>query len=209
MNAPDAIHCTGCGYALGLEPAGDADHLGCPHCEIELEVFRGAPGALRDCGACGGQFVEHALLRDLIERRELYGIAVPRHARRANPLDQPVRYVPCPVCKQMMHRKNFGGTSGIIVDMCHAHGTWFDTGELPHVLSFVESGGLAQARRREIENLARQKAQAPRSLPTAPLERPLLLDAEYRAHFLEDVAECAAILLDAVVRLFTGQTRRQ
>ena len=38
-------------------------------------------------------------------------------------------------------RRNFGGTSGVVVDVCHAHGTWFDAGELVKVLAFVESGG--------------------------------------------------------------------
>jgi hypothetical protein len=44
-----------------------------------------------------------------------------------------------------MNRKNFGGTSGIIVDVCAKHGTFFDTGELPRVLAFVRRGGLTRA----------------------------------------------------------------
>ena len=31
--------------------------------------------------------------------------------------------------------------SGVVVDVCSAHGTWFDEGELPRVLAFVESYG--------------------------------------------------------------------
>lgn len=45
-----------------------------------------------------------------------------------------------------MHRKNFGATSGIIVDICSRHGSYFDAGELPRVLEFVRRGGLARAR---------------------------------------------------------------
>jgi hypothetical protein len=48
-----------------------------------------------------------------------------------------------------MHRRNFGRTSGIIVDVCSKHGTWFDAGELSRILTFVSSGGLAAAREAE------------------------------------------------------------
>jgi Zn-finger nucleic acid-binding protein len=48
-----------------------------------------------------------------------------------------------------MNRKNFGGESGVVVDVCSKHGTWFEEGELPQVLAFVESGGLALARARQ------------------------------------------------------------
>jgi len=63
--------------------------------------------------------------------------------------DTRVHYVACPVCGSMMNRRNFGGGSGVIVDVCARHGTWFDAGELPRVLSFVESGGLTRARARD------------------------------------------------------------
>jgi Zn-finger nucleic acid-binding protein len=157
MSIPDAVHCAGCGAVLGLEPVGEPDYLKCPRCLVDLEVFRGGSGKLRDCGHCGGQFVEHVLLRDLIERRELYGSVAPRAFRKRNPLTQPVHYVPCPECRTLMTRRNFGGASGVVVDICAPHGIWFDIGELPAVLSFVESGGLASARRRELEEAERKR----------------------------------------------------
>ena len=49
-------------------------------------------------------------------------------------------YIPCPECAGLMNRKNFGGTSGVVVDVCKKHGTWFDLGELPRVLAFVAAG---------------------------------------------------------------------
>jgi Zn-finger nucleic acid-binding protein len=49
-----------------------------------------------------------------------------------------------------MQRRNFGKTSGVIVDVCAQHGTWFDPGELSRVLAFVEAGGLAEARRYQL-----------------------------------------------------------
>jgi hypothetical protein len=57
-----------------------------------------------------------------------------------------------------MNRQNFGGMSGVIVDICSKHGVWFDSGELPRVLEFVENGGLARARERASDD-ARRRAQ--------------------------------------------------
>lgn len=56
-------------------------------------------------------------------------------------------YRKCPVCAASMQRKNFGAVSGIILDVCGAHGTFFDHEELPGVLAFVRSGGLALSAR--------------------------------------------------------------
>jgi Zn-finger nucleic acid-binding protein len=41
-----------------------------------------------------------------------------------------------------MNRMNFGIRSGIVLDVCRAHGTWFDGGELGAVLDFVREGGI-------------------------------------------------------------------
>lgn len=146
MNVPEALHCSGCGYALGLEPIYGPSELCCPTCRSDLSSYQAGAGRLFDCGRCGGQFVENALLRQLLERREIAGSFLPQNPRRRNPLEQPLVYLECPECHELMHRKNFGNSSGIIVDVCARHGSWFDSGELPQVLKFVEEGGLARAR---------------------------------------------------------------
>lgn len=146
MNVPEAIHCSGCGYALGLEPIYGPGDLRCASCRGALSSYRAGTGRLFDCSSCGGQFVEHELLRQLLERREVAGAFLPRTPPRRNPLEQRVVYLRCPECQEVMNRKNFGNSSGIIVDICTRHGCWFETGELPQVLKFVEEGGLARAR---------------------------------------------------------------
>ncbi|HEX6764098.1 MAG TPA: zf-TFIIB domain-containing protein [Polyangiaceae bacterium] len=145
MNSSRAVHCAACGRALGLEPVGDDDERVCPKCKHPLVRFEGYGGVLFDCAGCGGQFVEHGLLASLLEAREITGLALPRRVRKSKLEVAAVRYLPCPSCKALMNRKNFGGESGVVVDVCSAHGTWFDEGELPAVLAFVESGGLVVA----------------------------------------------------------------
>jgi hypothetical protein len=49
-----------------------------------------------------------------------------------------------------MNRINFAHTSGVIVDVCTSHGTWFDADELRRVLEFITAGGLEAARAREL-----------------------------------------------------------
>ncbi|HEX3593990.1 MAG TPA: zf-TFIIB domain-containing protein [Polyangiaceae bacterium] len=172
LSLPSALHCEGCGYELGLEPIPENAELSCPDCKLPLDAFKGENGRLFDCNRCGGQFVETALLRDLLERRAVCGAAVPRRAASRQTELSTVRYVPCPACAELMGRKNFGGHSGVIVDVCRDHGVWFDVSELPRVLEFVERGGLAEERRRELAELHRQRSE---------------LKAAYVHHLGEDV----------------------
>lgn len=145
MSPPDNEHCSACGEVLGLLPAELPSTLACPECSAPLSAFDGNPGQLHDCNQCGGQFVEHEVLCNLVERRRRY---VDGHAPGPlRPLDRPVRYLPCPACSDLMNRRNYGGTSGIIVDYCAAHGVWFHAAELPRLLGYVARGGLADGRR--------------------------------------------------------------
>jgi hypothetical protein len=55
-------------------------------------------------------------------------------------------YRKCVECAGLMTRRNFGRTSGVIVDICGQHGIWFDHDEISHLLAWVRSGGLETAR---------------------------------------------------------------
>ena len=174
MNVSEAGYCSGCGRQLGLEPIGEAATLPCPVCKQALTAYAGAgeaptSGTLFDCALCGGQFVEHPLLREMLHHHEHAARPeTPAHlAGRPEPRNS---YIPCPVCASLMNRKNFGGISGVIVDVCKKHGTWFDLGELPRVLAFVVAGGLDRSRLREAEAEAdaRRAARAAALVPVTP-----------------------------------------
>jgi Zn-finger nucleic acid-binding protein len=204
MNAARSLHCAGCGRELGLEPVGGDDERPCPTCQKKLVEFRGNGGVLLDCEECGGQFVEHALLTSLLEAREIAGLAVTRRARRSTLGISAVRYIPCPSCRALMNRKNFGGESGVVVDVCSAHGTWFDAGELPRVLAFVESGGLAlsRARQREREHReARERATRPPALPGAGTSNERLIQSSD----MEEIADATMELFEWLASRFKGR----
>jgi len=171
MNVPEAGYCSGCGQQLGLEPVGAAATLPCPVCKQPLTAFDGSGkdpngGSLFDCGLCGGQFVEHPLLREMLHHHERAAlvptITTPLSAPLSARAEPRNAYIPCPACASLMNRKNFGGMSGVIVDVCKKHGTWFDLGELPRVLAFVASGGLDRSHQRtaDEEQQARRDARA-------------------------------------------------
>ncbi len=113
---------------------------------------------LDECPACGGAWLDTAAVERIIkERRQasasaIMGIVAP-HTAAAVPASGGRLYVKCPDCEQVMNRVNFGRRSGVIVDVCRAHGTWFDADELPRVVDFVMSGGLEESERRQMEEL--------------------------------------------------------
>jgi Zn-finger nucleic acid-binding protein len=152
LQAPGAFSCARCGAALELEPLLDATDAPCPRCNVPLEAAGGAGGwedaRVHECARCGGIFVPREALAELLCRAELSGpFQSPKRAIVVG-LDA-VRYVRCPLCHTSMNRVNFGKVSGVIVDVCRAHGTWFDAEELTRVIAFAASGGLARTRARE------------------------------------------------------------
>jgi len=148
MNVPEAGYCIGCGSELGLMPLAieGTDTWTCPRCRTDhLDTFTSDDGCIYDCPRCGGQFLPHAVLRTMIQRYRDCVASLPQRLQPANPLTEKVVYVPCPQCKELMLRRNFGRVSGVVVDVCSAHGIWFDLGEVPRILSFVANGGLSRA----------------------------------------------------------------
>lgn len=115
------------------------------------------------CDACGGLWIDQTAFERIVEDRErddhvrMVVHAGQRHEAGSGTPASAVTYLKCPDCQGVMNRRNFGRRSGVIVDVCHAHGTWFDADELPRVIEFVRSGGLDEAYRREREELERQK----------------------------------------------------
>jgi Zn-finger nucleic acid-binding protein len=116
--------------------------LPCPHCKIELQTP--TPNGALSCSNCGGGFCSRATLAALLRQVEISPPAG-AHARPSLSLAGPVRYVACPVCGELMLRRNFGETSGVVIDVCSAHGVWFDRGELGKILEFCATGALAKA----------------------------------------------------------------
>lgn len=168
---------------MQLEPLLDATDAPCPRCAAPLEVAEG-DARTHECPRCGGIFVSREALAEILCRAEIGGALAPPPPRAPSMLDE-VRYVPCPLCHASMNRANFGKVSGVIVDVCAKHGTWFDAGELTRVVAFAASGGLERTRAREAEEKkdADRRSAAP-SLELAAAN--VRLDARQRLSVWED-----------------------
>lgn len=110
-----------------------------------------------ECPECRGVWLDSAAVERLVrERRRIstqavLGMGGPGvgYALELNP---PGRlYVKCPDCAKIMNRTNFAKRSGIIIDSCRNHGTWFDADELPRIVDFVMQGGVEAAHTADME----------------------------------------------------------
>ncbi|MCA9706558.1 MAG: zf-TFIIB domain-containing protein [Myxococcales bacterium] len=131
--------------------------------------------AVHGCRRCGGVWVDRDTLERMIETAAAQSMSdgwSPSVKRRTLSMRPPVVYRACAVCSNTMNRRNFARISGVIVDECREHGTFFDAGELEDVLAFVRSGGMLLARRREQEELDRERRRAEATtMPRHPLMR--------------------------------------
>ena len=160
LQPPGAFSCARCAHPLELEPMLDATDAPCPRCSHPLEVAAGDDPRLHECPRCGGLFVRREFLAEMLCSAEIGG-GLRASASRPPSVDE-VRYIPCPMCHASMNRVNFGRVSGVIVDVCKMHGTWFDAGELTRVIAFAAAGGLERTRERENSDKRedRQRARA-------------------------------------------------
>lgn len=112
----------------------------CPRCKSPLGH---AGGGVYACGACEGTFFTDSALEALVERARSDGEIDTAESLRSGTtipatLDD-VRYLPCPMCGERMNRSIFGRKSGIVVDVCAQHGTWFDHGEVEVAVRFART----------------------------------------------------------------------
>lgn len=157
----EARYCHAC--ALPIAPqgtAGETVEASCPTCGSEHLLSSRALGEERltvlECSHCAGLWLGGPAFQHLEERaRER---ALTWTPERTSPSRERVDlgnareplYRPCPDCKKLMNRRNYGRRSGAIVDVCSEHGVWFDLGELEHILSWIRNGGLAHAQKQEL-----------------------------------------------------------
>lgn len=119
----------------------------CPRCK---NLLGHAGSGVWACGACEGTFFAERALEALVERARTEdeldtaeslqtSVSIPAS------LDD-VRYLPCPICGERMNRAIFGRKSGIVVDVCAQHGTWFDHGEVDTAVRFARAHDVLAAR---------------------------------------------------------------
>jgi Zn-finger nucleic acid-binding protein len=156
-------HCSNCGAkvdAAELSEAAMSRATQCPRCRVALESVAVGSARLKECPRCDGLWVDVAAFERIVNEREeqaaVLGAPSPLPKHAAGGHDR-VRYVPCPECGQLMNRVNFARCSGVVVDVCKGHGTWFDRDELRQIVEFIQGGGLSVSREREKQEVEAER----------------------------------------------------
>jgi Zn-finger nucleic acid-binding protein len=166
-----AKFCHHCATALVPEQlAGDETGLSCPACGAGRHLRNRQIGdvAVLECDRCAGLWLGSEPFKRLAQRASSDTLDIDRFVasdRAAASESAPPggrvgegwRYRKCPLCGKMMHRRNYGHSSGVIIDACKDHGIWFDADELPRLLAWIRSGKEAETEKRRAEQAAREK----------------------------------------------------
>ena len=150
--------CPSCGAPAIRWEAGPADRP-CPTCDQPLCHGSLGESTLHQCEKCFGFWVDRATFERICRHAENQtvapGVTDLAKAPAAGPAK--IRYVRCPECRAFMNRINFAECSGVVVDVCREHGTWFDAQELHRIVQFIRTGGMHESRRRQQAELATER----------------------------------------------------
>ncbi len=153
--------CPACGAALERQVLPPEEKpLACPRCAVALTPALVGAVRIDECAQCGGLWLGAAAVDAIVRNRDEQALILAHETPEPppGPAAAPARYyVPCAVCGELMQRRNFAGLSGVIVDWCKPHGTWFDRRELQAIVDFIQAGGLIEVRQRELDALKEEE----------------------------------------------------
>jgi Zn-finger nucleic acid-binding protein/RNA polymerase subunit RPABC4/transcription elongation factor Spt4 len=145
--------CPHCGTRAVAVDRGANTARSCPRCNVPLVDVQVASTPLEECTRCGGLWIDVSSFEFICSnaeaRQAATGLLVPSPAE----LDPNVRYLKCPQCANLMNRMNYASRSGIVINVCRAHGVWLDRNEMRQIVDFISAGGIDRARRVETEEL--------------------------------------------------------
>lgn len=178
-------HCPRCGASAASRVTENLPARSCPRCRIEMPAVAIGSTSVRECERCFGLWVDVPSFEKICADREhqaaVLGAASPAPRGEVSESGK-VRYVPCPECGQLMNRINFARCSGVIVDICRGHGSWFDRDELTRIVEFIRAGGLDAARAKEKAALEEERRRLRQEHLEADLSRASRLDVGADVH---------------------------
>lgn len=148
--------CPLCGVRVDRE-VGEATVFNCPVCNENPALTRITLGKvmLNECAECEGLWIDKFSFEQICTDRGQQAAILGPAIRVPLPELQrgKVRYLRCPECNEIMQRMNFAGASGVVIDICPQHGSWFDNKELQQIIDFIRSGGMDRMREKQIAEL--------------------------------------------------------
>jgi len=198
--------CPHCGKELAQAPESPTA-LPCPRCKLPMEhkTLGGTP--LLSCDKCAGLWIGAHAFEKICADREQQAAVLGEMLGPAPTVsfEQNLRYLPCPQCRQLMNRVNFAHSSGVIIDICKAHGIWFDRDELRKIVEFIRAGGIDRARAIEYQKLKEAQLHAANANPnvpysTSPSSLDLSLFSSHHGGDWADVGICAGWAVAGLLR---------
>jgi Zn-finger nucleic acid-binding protein len=189
-------HCPRCGAVAATPQVSEAKDRKCPRCQRELALVKIGATAVLECEQCFGLWIGVASFEKICADHEQQAAVLGQASHAPVQETSRVKYVPCPECSQLMNRMNFARCSGVIVDVCKQHGTWFDCDELSRIVEFIRDGGLNASRAKEKLEIAEQREQLRQEQLTASLRGATglgMTDDEDR-HRLGGIASASGLL---------------
>lgn len=196
-------HCQRCGAAAVVAENTEAESRFCPRCQTEMDAVVIGTTPLRQCLKCDGLWVDvrsfEKICADHEQQSAVLGSAsAMSHDAPGKP--NKVRYVPCPECSQLMNRINFARCSGVVVDICKQHGTWFDRDELSAIVEFIRGGGMNSARAKERIEIAEERERLRQEQLSLSMQRSshvgTALSADSRGSGIASASDLLKFLLD-------------
>ncbi len=174
-------HCPRCGAAAADRESESLPALSCPRCLAEMQGVAIGSTTIRECERCSGLWVDvrsfEKICADRGQQAAVLGAASPAPRGEISEGGK-IRYAPCPECRQLMNRINFARCSGVIVDICKGHGSWFDRDELTRIVEFIRAGGLDAARSKEKAAIEEERRQLRQEQLSADRRSSSLLDLD-------------------------------
>jgi Zn-finger nucleic acid-binding protein len=158
-------HCGGPAQPIAI--GAEAGHA-CPRCNFPLTHIAFAQALAEECSRCCGLWMHPADFDRMCSDAEAQTAASGFAHIPVPPMQSEELYPRCPVCADRMSRQNFARRSGIMINICRAHGVWLDGDELRQVIEFIRAGGLDRARLLEKEQLEAARRKLARDRRDAP-----------------------------------------
>jgi hypothetical protein len=119
------------------------DGRACPRCGGRLGLLDLGRTSVVDCISCGGLWLRPEAFEEVCRaaREEPRGSGRGWRERDSDEsVREPVRYIPCLACGELMTRRQFryrDSASRVVVDVCRGHGIWLDRDELQRIAAFI------------------------------------------------------------------------
>ncbi len=187
--------CVHCGRKINPRAQRPTTGISCPRCHSTTDVVNLGGVHLDLCTHCHGLWFDRDELKqfkEIVQDSELNANIqeVLLELRQMEYGLQKDGYLNCPICHELMRRKNYEQISGIILDQCLKHGTWADHGDAVRLLEIIQDGSLDEIKRKATALGDEEIARRFRRLENKQRDtqaRVNKVDGRSRAHFLLDI----------------------